>query len=290
MQVLLLDIRYGLRSLRKNPGPTLIAILALGLGIGANTAIFSIINAVLIRPLPYPDANHLVVVFSNQPQKNIHRQTISPADFEDYRKQADVFDALGAFRAKPAVLTGNGQPERVDTAIVTPSLLHILGIQPERGRSFAPEDSDPGKNHVVLIADGLWRRRFAADPNITAGTLTLDGNIYQIVGVAPAGFHLPNAPSELWIPYTPNPKDLADSARGERSLTVIGHLRPGVSVDQAGSALASIAQHIAEISPDTNLGLSAEAIPLLAQLTGDIRSTLWTLIGAVAFVLLIACA
>src|SRR5271165_1723033 len=113
MQVLVQDIRYGLRSLRKNPGPTLIAILALGLGIGANTAIFSIINAVLIRPLPYPDSSHLVVVLSDQPQKKIQQSTISPADFEDYRKQADVFHAIGAFRSKPAVLTGNGQPERV---------------------------------------------------------------------------------------------------------------------------------------------------------------------------------
>jgi putative ABC transport system permease protein len=289
MQVLMQDVRYGLRSLKKSPGSTLVAILALGLGIGANTAIFSVINAVLIRPLPYADASRLVVIFFNQKQKNLNRQMISPADFEDYKQQATVFDGLGAFRAKAAVLTGKETPEQVETATVSPSLLVMLGMQPVIGRAFLPEEGEPGKNHSVVIGNGLWRRRFGADPNIAGTTLTLDGAVYQVVGVAPPGFHLLDTASELWIPYAADPKDLNNHARGHRSLTVIGHLRPGVSLEQAGSVVAAIAGHIAEISPDTNAGCSAEVVPLRDQLAGDIRSTLWTLIGAVAFVLLIAC-
>jgi putative ABC transport system permease protein len=290
MQVLLQDLRYGLRTLRKNPGSTLVAIVALGLGIGANTAIFSVINAVLIRPLPYPEPDRMVMVFGNQRRGNLIRQWISPADFEDYRKGAGFFDQLGAFRGKAAVLTGGALPERVEMAEVSPSILAMLGMKLARGRAFTPEESETGKNHVAVIGDGLWRRRFGSDPNITATALTLDGNVYQIVGVAPAGFQLLDTPSELWIPYTPDPKDLADSARGHRSLNVIGHLSPGVSIQQAGSGMAAIAHQIEERSPDTNAGCSAEVIPLKEQMVGDIRATLWTLIGAVAFVLLIACA
>ena len=290
MQVLWQDIRYGFRTLRKNPGSTLIAILALGLGIGANTAIFSVINAVLIRPLPYPDADRLVVVFSNRKQSNLNRQKISEADYEDYRKRAEVFDQLGAFRAKPAVLTGKDLPEQVESAAVSPALMNMLGMRPAQGRGFALDESEPGKNRVAVIGDGLWRRRFGADPNITGAVLILDGNPYQIVGIAPPGFHLLDTPSELWIPYTPDPKELVNGARGHRALTVIGRLRPGISVEQAGSAVQAVARYIAEVSPETNGDCSAEVVGLREQLVGDVRTTLWTLIGAVAFVLLIACA
>ncbi len=290
MQVLLQDLRFGFRTLRKNPGSTLVAILALGLGIGANTAIFSVINAVLIRPLPYPDADRLVVVFSNRKAKNLYRQKISEADYEDYRKRAAVFDQIGAYRAKPAVLTGKDLPEQVESASVSPALMDMLGLQPERGRRFAMDENEPGKNGVAVIGDGLWRRRFGADPNIMGTALILDGKPYQIVGVAPASFHLLDTPSELWIPYTPDPKELADSARGHVALTVIGHLRPGVSIQQAASAVVAVAHYLSEISPETNDNVSAEVLPLRDQLVGDVRTTLWTLIGAVAFVLLIACA
>ena len=290
MQTLVQDLRYGFRTLLKNPGSTLIAILALGLGIGANTAIFSVINAVLIRPLPYPDPDHLVAVFSNHRQKNLIRQKISPADFEDYRRQATAFDQLGGYQEKPAVLTGKDLPEQVESAAVSPSLFDMLGLQPTLGRRFTPDESDPDKNHVAIISDGLWRRRFGADPNITGTAMTLDGKIYRIVGIAQAGFRLLETPSEVWIPYTPDPKELVDVARGHRALTIVGHLREGVSVQQAGSNVESIAHHIGEISPDTNAGCSAEVVLLREYMVGDIRTTLWTLIGAVAFVLLIACA
>jgi len=290
MQVLLQDLRYGFRTLRKNPGSTLIAILALGLGIGANTAIFSVINAVLIRPLPYPEPDHLVAVFTNQLKTNMTRQKVSPADFEDYRKGAGVFEHLGAFRAKPATLTGKELPEQVESAAVSPSLLTLLGLQPARGRGFAADENEPGKNHVAVISDGLWRRRFGADPNIIGTPLTLDGAIHQIVGIAPEGFHLLDTPTEIWIPYVPDPTDMVDSSRGHRSLTVIGRLKSGVSVEQAGSVLVALANHLGELHPDTNGGYSAEVVSLQDQMVGNIRSTLWTLIGAVAFVLLIACA
>ena len=290
MKDILQDVRYGLRTLLKSPGSTAIAILALTLGIGANTAIFSVVSAVLLRPLPYQDPEHLVAIWNNKLSKGIRQQRISALDFQDFIRQQQVFDQIGALRAKPAVLTGGEMPERVETVAVSPSLLEMLGLRPSLGRTFAAQEDEPGKNHVAIISNGLWRRRFGADSNILGKPLTLDGSSYTIIGVTTPDFRLPDTPSELWIPYSPAPKELIPDNRAYRFLKVIAHLRPGVTLAAANSEMQIIAHRLEQEYADTNSGFSVDVVPLREQLIGDLRPTLWTLIGSVAFVLLIACA
>ena len=288
MHNLLQDIRYGLRSLLRTPGVSCLAVIALALGIGANSAVFSIVNAVLIRPLPYPDAGHLVAIWENKVSRGVvTRAWLSPADYRDFREQNQVFQQMGAFRTQSSVLTGKQLPERVETASVSPGIFDVLSTKPVLGRVFAADEDQPGKNAVIVLSDGLWRRRFGADPDILGSTLDLDGASYKVVGIAPRGFHLPESTSELWIPYTPEPRELAK--RGLRTLTVIARLKPGVTPRQAEIGMQAIARRIEETSPDTNAGYSAIVVPLSEQITGDIRPTLWTLMGAVVFILLIAC-
>ena len=290
MEDFLQDFRFGLRTLLKSPGSGLVAIVALSLAIGANTAIFSVVSAVLIRPLPYKDPDRLVVMWSNKLSKGMRQQPVSALDFKDFAAQQQVFDEIGAFRAQPAVLTGSELPERVETASVSPSVFEMLGMQPAIGRGFDSAEDQPGKNTVAVLSDRLWRRRFGADPNIAGRQLILDGASYTIIGVAPSQFRLPDTPSELWIPYTPDSKELGPRKRGYRFLKVIGHLRPGVSLEQAQSDMRRIAYRLEQQYTESNSGYSVDIVPLREQLIGDIRPTLWMLMGAVVFVLLIACA
>ncbi len=288
MHLLFQDLRYGLRSLLRTPGASVFAIIALALGIGANSAVFSIVNAVLIRPLPYPNSERLVAVWEDKiNQGAVIRAWLSPADYRDFRESNQVFDQMGAFRAQSSVLAGHDLPERVEAAAVSAGIFGLLGTKPVLGRVFAADEDQPGKNSVVVLSDGLWRRRFGASPNILGSTLDLDGASYQVIGVAPPGFRLPDSRSEIWVPYTPEPKELA--RRGLRTLTVIARLKRGVTPKQAEIGLQTIARNIAEIHPDSNAGYSAVLVPLNEQIVGDIRPTLWTLMGAVAFILLIAC-
>jgi predicted permease len=290
MESLIRDIRYGFRSLFKSPGSSLIALIVLGLGIGANTAVFSVLDAILLRPLPYPDPGRLVAVWGSKISKNIRHEKVSAADYHDFVVDNQVFDQLGAFKGRPAVITGGELPERVEIAEVTPSLLVILGLRPSAGRPFVAEEDQPSRNKVAIISDGIWRRRFGADPDITGKTVKLDGQAYQIVGLAPPGFRLIDTPSEIWIPYTTTAADLSTQKRGFRFLTVLGHLKPGVSLEQARSGMASVAKQLEETYPDTNVGFGVEVVPLAEQMTGAAGSTVWALTGAAAFVLLIACA
>ena len=290
MQTLMKDIRYGFRMLRKNPGSTAVAMLALSLGIGANSAIFSVVNAVLVRPLQYKDAEHLVVVWETQLSKGIQRELVSAPDYKDWLEQNRVFDQIAAIQAQPAVLTGGESPERVETAVVSASAFDLLGVKAALGRTFLPEEDRPDRNRVAVISNGLWKRRFGGDSSVLGKHLTLDGNSFTIIGVAPAGFRLLDTPSELWMPYTPESKDLGLNRRGFRTLKVIAHLKPGVSLDRASSEMRSVESRLAQMYADIDAGWSVKMVPLREQLVGDIRPTLWTLLGAVAFVLLIACA
>ena len=290
MKAVIQDVRFGLRTLLKNPGSTVVAVLALTLGIGANTAIFSVVSAVLLRPLPYQDPEHLVVVWNTKLSKGMHQERISALDFQDFVRQQQVFDLAGALRSQPAVLTGTDMAERVETAAVSPSLLGMLGLSPVLGRAFAAQEDEPGKNHLAIISDGLWRRRFGAASDILGKPLILDGIIYTIVGVIAPDVRLPDTPSEVWIPYTPDPKELAPDKRAYHFLRVIAHLKTGVTLEQAQDDMRRIARRLEEQYNETNAGYSVDLIPLREQLIGDIRPTLWTLIGAVVFVLLIACA
>jgi putative ABC transport system permease protein len=290
MGYLVQDIRYGIRSLRKAPGWTALAIAALGLGIGANSSVFSIINVILVRPLAHKDPQTLVVIWGNNRAKGIRGSFFAAADYQDIARQNQVFEQIGAYRGQSAVLTGRELPERVESAAVSPTIFELLGTRAEVGRLFAPDEDQPGKNGVAVLSHGLWRRLFNGDRHVLDAVLRIDDRSYTIVGVAPPDFRLPDSPSELWIPYTPEPSDLAPSKRGYRLLTLIARLKPGVSRQQAEIDMRAITGRIAQAYPDTNAGYSADVIPLREQMVGDVRPTLWTLMAAVGFVLLIACA
>jgi putative ABC transport system permease protein len=289
MSALTQDLRYALRTFLKTPGSTAVAIVVLSLGIGANAAIFSVTNAILFRELPYKDPEHLVFVWENKLSKGMRQQQLSPADFKDFQSGNQVFDGIGAVHSQSSVLTGGEVPERIETAAVSPRVFEILGMVPSLGRSFALDEDQPDKNHIAILSAGLWQRHFSRNPNILGKTLSLDGGSFTIVGVAGPQFRLPEDRSELWIPYTPEAADFLPSNRAVRFLDVVGHLKPGVSVERAQSEMRILADEVARNYPDTNVGFSVELVPLRDQLTGDIRSTLWMLMAAVTAVLLIAC-
>ena len=290
MRDLIQDLRYGFRSFFQTPLVTVVALAALTLGIGANCAIFNVINAILIRPLPYRDPSRLFVIWSNKVDKGMHKQFVSPLDFQDFLAQNQAFDRVGAFQTQPAVLTGGELPERVLVARVSPAIFEMLGSSTELGRWFAPDEDQPTKNAVAILSEGLWRRRFGGNPSILGSPIELEGRSYSIVGIASAGFQLLDSPSEIWIPYTPDPAELVPEKRGFRSLTVLAHLRPGVNIEQARIQTILLARVLADQNPRFNTGYSFEVIPLAEHMVGDVGPTLWTLFGAVGFVLLIACA
>jgi putative ABC transport system permease protein len=287
MQNLSVDVRSGLRALRKTPNATALACLTLTLGIGATSAIFSIINSILIRPLPYQDAQRLVVVSETTPTKSV---PVSPPDYQDFLAQNTVFERMGVFRSQPVILTGNDLPEQFDAAVVSTSLFQLLGVRFRVGRAFEVHEDQPSEDLTAILSDGLWRRRFGADPNVLGSSLRLDGERYTVIGIAPAEFRLPDSTAELWIPYRPEPKELSPLQRGLHSLTLLARLKPGVTRRQAEIAVQSIAGRIARNYPDTNAGYSAAVTPFRDSIVGDIRPLLWILAGAVAFVLMIACA
>lgn len=298
MQLFLSDLRYGWRMLLKDPGPTMVAALALTLAIGANSAIFSVVNGVLLRPMRYADASHLVVLWQTNLSKGLKKFYVSPPDYKDWSEQQHSFDQIAAYRTQPGVLTGRSLPEHVESAVVSPDIFRLLGANPIIGRTFFPEENQPGKNHVAILSYGQWQRRFGGDPAILGKTLTLDGNDYAIVGVADPKFQLIDTKSEIWIPYTLDAKELLEmgennSASATRSamhtLKVIGRLKPGVSIRQARQEMQSIARGLERQYPDTNTGWGVNPVPLQEELVGNVGSTLLTLLGAVGFVLLIAC-
>ncbi|HEV2687172.1 MAG TPA: ABC transporter permease [Bryobacteraceae bacterium] len=290
MNSLLQDLSYGFRMLSKSPGSTLIAVAALALGIGANTAIFSVVNAVLLRPLPYQDPEHLVVVWITKLDKGILQEYVSPPDYRDWVQRNRVFDKISALKTQPSVLTGGQLPERVETALVSAGAFELLGAKASLGRTFFANEDQAGQNRVAVLSHGLWQRRFGSDPGVLGKTVIVDGNSFNIVGVMPADFHLLDTPSELWMPYTLDNKEENENQRGFRTLRVIAHLKPGVSLDQAQAEMRSIEEALARQYPDVDVGCSTKIVVLREQLVGDIRTTLWTLLAAVAFVLLIACA
>ncbi len=275
--------------LLKSPGSTVVALVALSFGIGANSAIFSVVNGVLLRPLPYKDSGRLVVVSESKTSGN-KQELVSPANYREWAEQNSVFDQIAALRVEPRVLTGGELPERVEIALLSPGAFEMLGVQPALGRTFSQDESQPGRNLVAVLSYGLWQRRFGGARSVLGKTVVLDGTSFTIVGVTPAGFHLLDTPSELWIPYTLDSKELNARTRAARTLHVIAHLKPGVSLEQAQTEMRSLARRLEQQDMDANAGYSAVVIPLLDQMLGDIRTTLWTLLGAVLFVLLIACA
>lgn len=280
------DLRYGWRTFASNRVSTAIAIAVLGLGIGANAAIFSIINSVLFRSLPYKNPDRLVFLWENQLSKGMRQQLLSAPEFRDIQARNLALNDLGVIRNRSSVLSGGEIPLQIEAAAVSPSVLDTLGFQPSLGRSFAKDEDQPGKNHVALISAGLWQRRFGREPDVLGKAISLDGQSFTIVGVGPPDFRIPASDAEIWTPYTPSP---ADMNRGVRPLAVIGRLKPGVSLQQAQDQLRTAAAQIAQEYPDQDAGRSIDLVPLREQLVGDIRPTLWILTAAVLALLLIAC-
>lgn len=282
------DLRYALRMLLKNPGFTAIAIIALALGIGANTAIFSVVNTVLLRPLPYKDPEQLVMVWEDASKIGYPRDTPAAANYVDWRDQNQVFEGVAAIAEESFNLTGAGDPERLEGRTVSAKLFPILGVEPQVGRVFTAEEDQPGAQRVVLLSYGLWQRRFGGDPSIVGKPLTLNGESYTVVGVMPARFQFPSADDQLWVPIAFTPEQAAN--RNRHYLEVIGRLKPGVTLQQAQTEMSTIATRLQQQYPESNAEVGAAVTSLHEHLVGDIRPALLILLGAVGLVLLIACA
>src|SRR2546423_484032 len=280
------DVRYAIRMLAKSPAFTFIAVLTLGLAIGANTAIFSVVDAVLLRPLPYPQAEQLVRVFGTQPM--LPEAPSSPANFLEWKTENQVFERIATYVGKGFNLTGTDKPERVIGARVSSDLFQLLRVQPMLGRDFTAEEDRDGANRVVILSYEFWQHRFAGDPNAIRQTIKLSDQTYTIVGVMPRGFAFPSTRTQIWTPVAFNPAEIA--ARAPNFIDVVARLQPGVSLEQAQANMTAIAQHQAERYPQTNVGVGVKVVSLQEQMVGDVRPMLVVPLGAVAFVLLIACA
>ena len=282
------DFRFSLRSLLKRPGFTAIALLALALGIGANTAIFSLVNAVILQPLPYRDPDRLISVYGTRNRST--QGSVGPTDFLDYRSQNKTFEQFAASGSMmlPMNLTGSGEPERLNASIITGNYFDTFGVRPALGRGFSLENEKTGQDHVTVLSHAFWQTRFGGDPNIVNKTINLDGKAYEVLGVMPAEVVLPQ-PAQLWVPINFD-ADPEMKMRNARFLRGIGRLKEGVTLDQAQVDTDLIAAQLEQQYPDSNTGWSLRLIPLREILVGGSRTMLFILFGAVGFVLLIACA
>jgi putative ABC transport system permease protein len=291
METFLQDIRYGFRTLIKKPGFTAVAVMALVLGIGANTAIFSVVNAVLLRPLPYKDPDQIMMVFESRPQRGIAKTLVTLPEFLDWRSRNQAFQDMVAFDSLSQSRTDGGGPQRVISFVASPNVFSMLGVEAALGRTFRPEEERFGDHHVIVLTDGYWKRQFGADPNVLNRALTLDGESYTIVGVLPPGFRFPleNVEADFWRPLSYRNENLED-LRGEHTLRIIARLKPGVSVEQAQAEMNLVTGAIAQQYPKSNTDHGATVISMHEQVVGKVRPALFVLLGAVGFVLLIACA
>ena len=281
------DLRHGVRLLLRAPGFAAIAIAALAIGIGANTAVFSIAHALLLKPLPYADPDRLTVVWEHNLPRDRRSNVVAPANFLHWREMQGSFEEMAAASLTlRATITGSGEPEEVPIQLVTASFFPLLGVAPAIGRPFT-EVEDRRDAAVVVISDRLWRRRFGADPGVLDRPMTISGRPHRVAGVMPPGFAWLDETVEMWLPagFT----DEARTARG-RWLTIAARLRPGVSAGLAQQDMSRVHAELTRIFPEMNTGWTARVVPLQAELTGAIRPALFVLLAAVAFVLLIACA
>ncbi|HZM69181.1 MAG TPA: ABC transporter permease [Candidatus Cryosericum sp.] len=278
------DLRFGARTLRRNPGYTAVAVLTLALGIGANSAVFSVVSAVLLRPLPYPDSERLVHVWATDSERGRTQDVASYPDFDDWRTQSASFEGLAGMTGRGMILSGGDGAELVAALQATPGLFELLGVRPASGRTFRREEGEPGGARVALLGDGLWKSRFAGRPDIVGQTVRLNEEAFTIVGVMPAGLKI--APGEQEQVYVPL---VRDPSRGHGFLRVLGRLRPGVSVNQAQADLDLVSRRLAAEHPDSNRGVGARVVPLIEAQAGVFRQGLLIVLGVVALVLLIAC-
>src|SRR6266496_2139726 len=281
------DLRYSLRTLLKNPGFTIVAVTALALGIGANSAIFSVANAVLLRPLPFKNPEQLVMVWANATHLGFPNNTPAPPNFLDWQKQNTVFTGMAAMAERSFNLTGVGEPERLDGRRVSANLFDVLGVPPLLGRTFVPDDDRPGV-HVVLLSYSLWQRRFGSDPNIIGRAVTLNGQSYTMIGVMPRGVRLPgygNWNDQLWVPIAFTNEEITE--RGTHFLDVIARIKSGITLKQAQAEMETIAARLAKEYPKYNTRIGATVTPLHEEIVGDIKPVLLALLGG-GFGLLLA--
>ena len=279
------DLRYGLRMLAKNPGFTAVAVLTLALGVGVDAAMFSIINTTLLTPLPYKNPDRLVWLGTNHPRFN-HPIPVSAPDFLDWKSQTSVFDYMSAIWTDGFTLTGKGEPEVLPGALVSANFFRLFDAAPAWGRGFLEGEDQPGHNHVAVLSYDLWKNRFGSSSNVLGSSLTLDGESYTIVGVAPQGFAYPSW-VQFWSPIVIN---TANHPRDNHFLRAIGRLRPGVTLPEAQAQMSTIARRIAAAYPESNQGVGVQLVLLKERLVQFIRPALLVLFGSVGFILLIACA
>jgi putative ABC transport system permease protein len=284
---LLQDLRFAARMLVKHRSFTLIAIITLGVGIGANVAVFSVIHAVLLQPLPYGQPDQLVKIWDKRAR--LPKGRVSWADYADWKAKSRAFDGTAAYQTGDYNLNGKGDPEQVQGASVTASLFPLLRVSPLLGRSFSADDEKPGAHHVVILSHGLWEGRFGGDPGLLGRSIRIDDAPFEVVGIMPSGFFFPNQQTELWEPLAINPNSRM-AGRGMHILDVIGRLRPGVRLEQARAEMSLIAARLEQAYPRENTGHGAGVFLLLDDWTSSYRTSLFLIFGAVIFVLLIACA
>jgi putative ABC transport system permease protein len=284
------DVRYGMRVLVKSPVFTTVGVLSLALGIGANTAIFSVVNGILFRPLPYPESERIVAVWHTPPQESfpgLDRFSVSPANYLDWREQSRSFEQMAAYEYAGFSLSSNGDPVPVTGAAVSSEFFSVLRSQPGHGRAFSPEEEQQGRDQVVILSHGLWQRAFGADPGLVGRTLTLNSRSFTVVGIMPAGFRFPQE-AELWVPLAWDGEQR--QVRSIHDSLVVARLKPNVSLEQAQSEMSTISSRLEQQYPEDNKGWGARVIPLQEDLVGDVRPALLVLFSVVGCVLLIACA
>ncbi|MEA2261167.1 MAG: hypothetical protein QOJ51_3992, partial [Acidobacteriaceae bacterium] len=290
MTPLIQNLKFGIRLLRKSPGFACVAIFVMALGIGANTAIFSVVYAVLLEPLPFPDADRLVQVWHVPPQTSFPGMTrfaVSAANFLDWQKQNNVFEQMAVYGGAGYDITGAGKPESVVASTVSSNFFSVLGVQPLHGRVFLPEEDRPGRNHEVILSNKLWQARYASDPNVVGKSINLDGDPYVVVGVMGPKMVMPNF-AQLWTPLGLSDKEAA--VRGEHHFLSIGRLKPGATLAQAQAEMNTISQRLEKAYPEDDKGWGALVNSMREETVGSVRPALLMMLGAVAFVLLIACA
>jgi len=276
------DLRYALRSLRKSPGFTVVAILTLALGFGANTAVFTIVSGVLLRPLPFSDPGRLFLISYQSTDRT--EPGLYDTNYLEYQRQNQTFDKIATFNEDSATLTGAGAAARVPTVLATSSFFSVLQVSPVFGRTFLPEEEQPGKSHVAVLSDKIWRSRFGANPNVLGQTITLDGEPYSVIGVMPGSFSYPHD-AAVWLPL-----DVGGDPHNTYIRPVIGRLRPSASQPRTQAELEALAKHWPLVPGTSRENMVAEVLPMKDLLVGNIRKALLIFMGAVAFVLLIACA
>jgi putative ABC transport system permease protein len=285
------DLRFALRTLFRSPGFTATAVLTLALGIGVTSLMFSVVNAVLLRPLPYGDPSRMMLLFNVNTQQGGNDLRLTPLDFEDYRARAQSFEALAGHIGTGFTFTGQGNPELVIGQLVSPDFFRVMGVPPSLGRTFNPDEFTPGRETSIVLSQRLWKRRFGGDPSIVGTQVSINGRSYTVQGVMPAGFDYPGRRYELWAPLPfPRTAEMPPANRSAHYMQVVGRLKPGATPEQANTEIRTIASALAAQFPGTNGNMSARATPLQDYVVRDLTKPLYVLLGAVGLVVLIACA